>query len=186
MAALDAFEGKWNQKPLVRDKRGIRLANQGMLVVKDHVVGHIEANKLFHFLKKNSAQKNYSIVPVKGVVVPKNEWNVDGQRVIQKYFERPSLGELLNYLDSLEAVRKKRMTPLRAEQFVGSPGFSYCERLLQKNPALSENVIMGAGDELRSDFKKSPQSRYAFFSFSNYLVFGADSKGRPKIGVIDL
>ncbi|MCX6804251.1 MAG: hypothetical protein NTY48_06850 [Candidatus Diapherotrites archaeon] len=203
------LEGKKREK-ISRDLRLIELVPQRQLVVKDHPGGLLASQELFAFMKKNSKQKNFSLVPVKGVVTVQ-ENNLISEVVVQRYFERPSIQELMIFLNPKRFSKENSVALPSVMSYVGPLAIKYCKRLLEKYPLITYKKVNAARAELMRDLSRSPQATYAKFDSSNYLVFGFDEKSRspqatyakfdssnylvfgfdekrgvPKIGVIDL
>lgn len=168
-------------RAVLRDGKTIHVAGPKESLTWKKNPLHIEAASRFYKILRTCGLDKVRIVPVK----------TDSVTQVQKYFHRPSLSSLRQFvLFKLGEIREM-------ESFVTLTDVKYCEDLIKKFPGVSMKAWQKKVEEAKQDltFKAGvgeildffPESGYAWrFDFRNFIVFGFDKKGTIKCGLVDI
>ncbi|MEI7961535.1 MAG: hypothetical protein WCI04_04325 [archaeon] len=168
-------------KEVVRDGIKIRVGGPKLSVTLKKSQLHVDAANAFYKKMRQFKFDYVRIVPVK----------LDSATRVQKYFHRPSLASLEEF------VKFKLNYKLRLAEFVTPTDVNYCNALIRKFPNISLNdwfekvrlakieLVQKTGITEIVDLGTEFSDLWRF-NFKNLIVFGFDSKGIIKCGLVDV
>ncbi|HLC80090.1 MAG TPA: hypothetical protein VJG83_06795 [archaeon] len=162
---------------VARDGRVVRVSGPKNSLILKKDIRHVKAAEEFYHSLRRMKFDHLRIVPVK----------IDKESMVQKYFHRPSLAVFISYL-SENRLRRVLMSEISATDR------EFCEKLVKSTPNINERKWLELAKSAKGELMEKARVSFRIplagetwvFGFSNFIVFGLDSKGVPKVGLVDV